>query len=170
MHHQATTTLARLRWPLYLAAIGLIVIPLLDFVTSVLPLEPYDIKWRFGSVALLSGFLFTPLLAIMLIMAVAAMADDRVMQRAASILNLLLVLALVVLLGLFALDALQLRNLVPDGERLAFDMSAVRAAVKYGFMVVTLLLLGIAGFRASREPRATRARRESVPLVSASQA
>lgn len=166
MDQTSTATLQRLRWPLYLSAIGLIIIPLLDFVTSILPLQPYDIRWRFASVALLSGFLFTPLLAIMFLMVVSALAEDRTFQRVVGVLNLVLVVLLGALLVLFALDVLELRHGLPDAERVPFDMSALRATAKYGFMVVILLVLGIVGIRVSRAPRASRAsRREAVPLV-----
>jgi hypothetical protein len=137
-------TLPRLKWPLYLIAIGLIVIPFLDFATSILPLQPYDIRWRFATVALFSGFLFTPLLAITLIVLIASLTEDRVTQRVLSIFNLAFTVLLIVL------------------------MSAVRAFAKYVFTILVLLYLGIVGFKVSRVRRSSRDSRrgESTPLVS----
>ncbi|MEO8295119.1 MAG: hypothetical protein ABI613_06340 [Gemmatimonadota bacterium] len=166
MDLQPSETLARLRWPLYLIAFGLILIPLLDFVTSVLPLQPYDMRWRFATVALLSGFLLTPLLGMVLVCLVATFSEDRLMQRFVAVVNLLATITLVVLLVMYALDVVQLRNSINPDERRAFDMSSVRALAKYLFMIVALVWLGIAGFRVSRLRRSTRATRDMAPLVS----
>lgn len=155
----------RLKWPLYFIAIGLIVLPVLDFVTSILPFQPYEITWRFSAVALFSGFLFTPLLAIALIALVAALTEDRVMLRVLSIFNLVFTVLLVVLMVLYLLDVLQIRHdVVGDAEQLPFDMSAIRAFSKYIFTIFVLGYLGIAGFRASRDRRPRG--REATPLVS----
>ena len=71
-----------------------------------------------------------------------------------------------VLMVLFLLDVFQLRHdIVGDVERLPFDMSAIRAFVKYIFTIFVLGYPGIAGFRASKDRR-PRGRREETPLVS----
>ena len=62
--------------PLYFIAALLIATPLMDFATSVVPLRPGSLEWRFASVGLLSGFLLTPLLGLVIALAVAAYADD----------------------------------------------------------------------------------------------
>lgn len=160
------TTFSRLKWPLFLIAIGLIVIPFVDFATSILPLAPHDIQWRFSAVALFSGFLFTPLLAIALIALMAAWTEDRVSLRVLSIFNLVFVVLLIVLMVLFLLDVFELRHdIVGDVERLPFDMSTIRALVKYVFTIFVLGYAGMAGFRASRASK-PRGRREETPLVS----
>lgn len=158
-------TLPRLKWPLYVIALGLIAIPFLDFATSILPFEPYNLRWRFASVALFSGFLFTPLLAIALIAMMAALTEDRVTLRVLSICCLVFTLVLVILMVLYLLDVLQLRDGIGDEERLPYDMSAVRAFAKYVFTILVLALLGVAGFRASKVDRPRR-RGEQMPLVS----
>ncbi len=159
--------LPRLKWPLYLLAIVLIVSPLADFATSVLPLSPTDIKWRFATVALFSGFLFTPLLALALIVVVAALVEDRPAQRVVSVVSLVMVALLLVLLAAFLLDVLQLRQqTVGDDERLPFDLSVIRSLVRYGLTTCVLLWLGVATWRTSRRERSSRSSRGEVPLVS----
>jgi hypothetical protein len=160
--------LARLKWPIYFIAIGLTVIPLVDFGLSVLPVDAGNLRWRWSTLGLFTGFLFTPLFAIILVCFIAAQLEDRVTQRVLSILNLLAAVLLLGMLLLYALDTIQLRADLPETDRLPFYMSAVRALVKYGFTFVCFLWLGIAGFRASRVTRTSReARRgESTPLVS----
>ncbi|MEP7324689.1 MAG: hypothetical protein ABI836_01965 [Gemmatimonadota bacterium] len=154
-----------MKWPLYLIAIGLIVIPFVDFLTSILPLQPFDIKWRFSAVALFSGFLFTPLLAIALIALMSALAEDRVSLRVLSIFNLVFTVVLIILMVLYLLDVFQIRHeVVGTDERLPFDMSAIRAFVKYIFTIFVLAYTGIAGFRASKDRRPRG--RGTTPLVS----
>lgn len=161
-------TLPRFRWPLYLLAIGLIVIPFLDFATSILPLSPTDIRWRFTTTALFAGFLFTPLLAIGLVILLATLTGDRVVLRVLAIFNLVVATVLLGLLALFLLDVVQLRHdTVGELERQPFDMSALRALVKYGFTITVLTALGVIGFKVSRAKKSSRdSRRESMPLVS----
>ncbi|MEO8199579.1 MAG: hypothetical protein ABI679_03565 [Gemmatimonadota bacterium] len=163
MELEPSETLTRLRWPLYFIAFGLILLPLLDFVSSVLPLEPYNLRWRFGTVALFSGFLFTPILGMVLVCMVATFAEHRVMQRVVAVVNLIGTVLLIILMVLFALDVVQLRLEIGPQDKLAYDMSAIRATVKYLFTIVSLIWLGIAGFKVSRLRRS--ARREMAPLV-----
>jgi hypothetical protein len=160
--------LTRLRWPIYFIAMGLTVIPLVDFGTSVLPVDPGNLRWRWSTLGLFTGFLFTPLFAIILVCFIASQLEDRVTQRVVSILNLVAAPVVLGMLLLYGLDIIQLRADLPESDRLPFYMSAARALVKYGFAFICFLWLGIAGFRASRAVKSSReARRgEATPLVS----
>lgn len=159
MDQDSSAILTRLRWPLYFLAAGLILIPFLDFATSVLPIDLGNLRWRWSTVGLFSGFLFTPLFAIMLLCLTAALVQDRVTQRVISVFNLMMAVALLVLLVLFALDGVQLRHDLPETGRLPFDMSTVRALAKYCFFLPAFLWLGIQGFRVSKAPRSSRSSR-----------
>lgn len=160
--------LTRLRWPIYFIAIGLTVIPLVDFSLSILPIDVGNLRWRWPTLGLLTGFLFTPLFAIIIVCFVAAELEDRITQRVVAIFNLLAAVLLLGLLLTYALDVIQLRADLPENDRLPFYMSTVRALVKYGFGILACLWLGVAGFRASRAVRSTRESRrgEVAPLVS----
>ena len=167
MDEESSAILSRLRWPLYFLAAGLILIPFLDFATSILPIDKGSLRWRWSSVGLFSGFLFTPLFAIMLVCLIAALIQDRVAQRIVAIFNLLMTVGLIALVLLFAFDGIQLRNDVPVTDRLPFDMSTVRALAKYCFFIPAFLWLGIQGFRVSKAPRQSSrsSRREVAPLM-----
>jgi hypothetical protein len=136
--------------PLYLIALLLIGTPLMDFVSSVLPLRPGELQWRFASVGLLSGFLLTPLLGIVLALGVAIYADHARFIRLLSAFNVGVAVLFVIVLGAFALDILQLRSVVQAEAKAAFEAAAVKAVVKHGCFIVALGWLGIRGFRASR--------------------
>jgi len=170
MEPDSLDTLTILRWPVYFIAAGLIISPLFDFVTSVLPLQLWDMHWRFATVALFSGFLLTPLLGVVLISLVAALVGDRIIQRVLAVLCLTATVVLLGLMVLYALDVIQIRHNLPAGDRLPFDMATLRASVHYFFLMLALLFLGIAGVRASRARKSQRASRHGdvAPLFSGS--
>ena len=136
--------------PMYFVAFLLTATPVMDFVTSVLPMRTADIEWRFASVGLLSGFLLTPLLGVGLAVAVAQFAGHERFQRVVSLVNLSLTVVFVALLVAFLLDVLQLRSAVQAEAQEAFMSAAVKAVIKHVCFVVALGFLGWRGFRMSR--------------------
>lgn len=137
---------------LYLVAALLVVTPLMDVLTNVWPLAFGDLRWRYGAVGLLSGFLLTSLLGMALaVMTAVALRHRRVL----SVLFVLNVAAAVVLLaatGLFGLDVLQVRVTVPMENRGLFDVGAVKALFKHGTLMVSFAALGV-GARSSMSQR-----------------
>ena len=153
-------TLERLSKPFYFVALLLVLTPLADFITSVWPLQPGEIRWRFASVALLGGFLFTPLLGSAMAVLLSTTLEHRRAQRALSILNILVgVLLICSLIGL-AFDTLQLRKAVPPDAQTAFRTSALRAAFKHGTVALATLWLGLVGFKMASAAARDLARRE----------
>jgi chromate transport protein ChrA len=143
--------------PLYLVAILLVATPIMDFATSIIPLRPSDIEWRFASVGLLSGFLLTPLLGIALAMGVAQLAEHQRFQRVLAIVNLVATVLFAALLLFFLLDIFQLKSAVQPEAADAFGSAATKAVIKHCSFIVALGVLGWSGFRMSRwsipEPR-----------------
>lgn len=136
--------------PLYFVALLLVATPTIDFVTSVLPLRPSNIEWRFASVGLLSGFLLTPLLGIVVAMVTAAMAGRRRTQRALAIVNAVTCGLAIVILLMFLLDIVQLRSVVQAEAKASFEGAAVKAVLKHMSFVVATGWLARRGFQASR--------------------
>jgi len=143
--------------PLYLVAFLLVATPTMDFATSIIPMRPSDIEWRFASVGLLSGFLLTPLLGLALAMGVAQLAGHLRFQRVMSILSLTATVLCAALLLFFLLDIFQLKSAVQPEAADAFGSAATKAVIKHGSFIVALAVLGWSGFRMSRwsipEPR-----------------
>lgn len=153
----------------------LVAIPLGDFLLNIWPLRWADEQWRYGSVGLFSGFLLTPLLAVLIAGAVAVLAGHRRMARTLGILNLVVAALLLLTLAGFALDVLQIRRAVPDVKdaRWTFDVAAYKASAKYLLSVIALGWLGRAELRAAGEMRLDREARRAdsaVPLVFGKQA
>jgi hypothetical protein len=136
--------------PLYFIAVLLIATPMMDFATSVLPLRLESIEWRFATVGLLSGFLLTPLLGILIAIALAAYADHLRFLRVLSIVNGVGAVLFVALLIFFALDVIQLRSVVQEQAKAQFQAAAVKAVVKHATFILALGWLSVRGYRASR--------------------
>jgi hypothetical protein len=170
MSTDSQNAVAPLTSAFYMAGFVLVITPVIDFATSILPLRPFELQWRFATMGLLPGFLLTVLLGLVLVSLTAAVAGHRGAQRALAFINLLATLVLLAVAGLFVLDTLELRVQVPEGDRFAYDMSSYRALGKYLLMLLALLMLTIGGFRASRKPRFRRGSAEAIaPLVGTSQ-
>ncbi len=156
--------------PSYFFALLLVAVPLGDFLLNIWPLRWADEQWRYGSVGLFSGFLLTPLLAVLIAGAVSVFAGHRRAARMLGILNIIVAVLLVLTLAGFALDVLQIRRAVPDVKdaQWTFDVAAYKASAKYILTVIALAWLGRAELRAAKQMRLDReARRDdsAVPLV-----
>jgi hypothetical protein len=145
--------------PLYLIAFLLVATPLVDYTMNIAPFRFGDVGWRYGVVGLLSGFLLTPLLGCALAAAVASLARQPRMVVAVAALNVLGGGLLLVALLLFALDALQIRNITAPAQLDIFDKAVGRAMLKHLSTSAALLWLGIGGLRAGvTEPPAAAVR------------
>lgn len=136
--------------PLYFVALLLVATPTMDFVTSVLPFRLGSIEWRFASVGLLSGFLLTPLLGMVLAMGVAQMASHLRFQRVVAVVGLTVTVLFAALFVLFVLDIFQLQSVVQEEARDAFSSAAQKAAIKHLCFLVALGWLSYGAIRVSR--------------------
>jgi hypothetical protein len=150
--------------PLYLVAVLLLLTPLLDFFAGILPLRLGSMEWRFASVGLLSGFLLTPLLGVVLAMAAAHLGGHLRVQRVLAIANFFVVVFMIGLFGLFVLDILQLRSVVQPAAKSAFESAAMKAVLKHLSFDVALAWLAWRGIRMSRWRR-PEARRQPAAVV-----
>lgn len=139
----------RLAGPCYVIAALLVLLPATDFVSNVWPLQPGDFRWRFGMTGLLSGFLLTPLLGVVLAALVAAITDDRRTLRLTCVVAAAGAVLLVALVALFGLDVLQFRTEVPADRRGPFDFANIRATVKHLLAAASLGWLAMSGLRAT---------------------
>ena len=150
MSQTDSDVLKSLAWPTYFVAFLLVATPALDFLANVWPLRPGEVQWRYGSVALFTGFMLTPLFGVMFALGAATVLRHRLVLRVLSFVNVILAPLILVLIVLFALDVFQVRGTVPEEGRSMFDTGSAKAVVKYVTMAVALAWLGIAGIRATR--------------------
>lgn len=142
----------------YLLAACLIVLPLSDVSLGILPLDFASIRWRVGAIGLVTGAALLPVLGLFLAMAIAHLARHPVRQYLLATIAGLAGVALVVVLGFFVLDTLQLRNDVNPQRLKLYDRATIKGALSQVLLAVTLLWMAAGSLRASLAAR--RAERE----------
>ncbi|HEV8355781.1 MAG TPA: hypothetical protein VGQ17_03340 [Gemmatimonadales bacterium] len=152
------TRVQRLLGLLYLAGILLAADQIADLISTILanPVALDSIEWRFGAFGLAASRVSVFLVADVMLFTAAVARDDRNALRLLGVVNLIIALALVVGVGLFGLDALQLRRLVRSGASRRYDAASIRAAGVSLLGVVLLVWSGIMSFRSSRDSKGAR--------------
>ena len=131
----------------YFFLVFLCIWPLVDLAATAWPLRVGSLEWRYGFMGLMTSYLHTPILAFVLGMALAFFLGHRKTFRFLSILCLLAAVLLLIVLGLFPLDAIQLRGVQPAERLSAFQMGALVAELKNLTAFITLSLLAVGGWR-----------------------
>jgi hypothetical protein len=150
---------------LYLVSIMLIMIPCIDFISSIIPYLPGSTKWRFASGSLFAGFLLTPILGIALAMLVAGMMQHRGVLRLISIGTLISAFVLVAWAALLALDVVELRATTEADVKMAVIVSGARAILKDLFIAGTLGVISMACRRAANMMEPPRGEVPMAPIV-----
>lgn len=153
----------------YLLGALLVILPLFDLITQVLPLRFGEERWRFGVVGQLSSVLLVPLLGLLLILTIAAIAESPRIRRVIGSICGILALLLAILSVLFILDYFQVRTLVNPKAQHVVGVATATALCKTVVSIIMLVLLSRAGFAG---PRVVVARRvppvtepSSTPLI-----
>lgn len=144
----------QLAWPTYIVAFSLALLPMADQLMTILPVRIGEAKWRFGAFGLLSSSLLFPCIGFMLAVYAAGAFEHRRFQRVLGFIGLALAAVVLIGVGLFALDTLQVRSAVNVGMKTGYEIASVTAAVK-GLLGV-LLFAGFAN-AALRAPKPLRA-------------
>jgi hypothetical protein len=153
--------------PLSAVAFLLIASPAVDLIGAVVPARPAEVSWRFGVFGLFTNALVTPMLGIAIMQVVANLLEQRKTVRRIAIFNLILAIVLVLGLGLFILDYLQLRQAVTGSSRNAYDAAAIKAILVGVLELGVLAWLVVSGFQGvgGEAGGKKRRRRERVGLV-----
>jgi hypothetical protein len=155
-------------WGLYLFAVVLMSSPVIDLVTTVWPPRPADLSWRYGFFGLGAGYLHTPIIGLVLAMAVAHVEDHGGALRALGFLSLAVAVLLLPVLALWPMDFLQMRDLrAPEVQR-GVLIGGVIQEIKYVGACLVLGLLGVGCMQLAGSSRA--ARRAAPGIVSAAAA
>lgn len=128
--------------PLYVVALMIVVVPVVDFVLTVPPAEPSSIQWRFSAVGLLSDYTIMPVLGLALALVVSAVTRHVAMQRLLVIICLMVAVVLFALSSAFFLDMRRVRPTVTAEGLPAFNSAWTRAIIKNMLAAATLAYLG----------------------------
>jgi hypothetical protein len=144
--------------PAYAIAFLLILFPLLDTALSVFPPRFGEVAWRFGATGIFSRTLMTPLLGLLLAFAVALLREQRKMQRAIAIVSALAAVVVIGAMGMFVLDAVQMRVQVRPQAKTAFDVASLVALGRFTLGLLILVAFAISGWQASQRDATARVR------------
>ncbi|BAH38828.1 hypothetical membrane protein [Gemmatimonas aurantiaca T-27] len=143
-----------LRRVLFTAAILLLVVPAVQVGIQVWPLQLSNIQWRFTAANVLSGGMLLPsFLGMVLLLSLSRRLEQKGVQRTVGVLAIIFVLGLGASLGLFVLDALQLKTIVSTQMEAAFKNTAVRVGAVSSMFFVAFALVAWAAFSAPKSAK-----------------
>jgi len=147
---------------LYVVGAALILIPMFDAGTSVLPFRFDEARWRYGAVGLLSNSLLIPLAGVAMVFAVAHVLGHRPAQRILGIIAAISSVLCLVATVSFALDALQSQSGIKPELHLAFVVGSSTAAVKLLIGAAAFALFALSGLKRSSGDATKPAKRDQV--------
>ncbi len=152
---------------LYSVGLLLVLVPLVDLTLRSFPVQFGTLQWRFSTVGLLLGNYGTLILGVALIGFTAALLGDRGVLRIVGTGALIMAVVTIALLVLFALDAVQLRQLVAVAVKHQVGVSAIGAVATGLLGASAWFFVGRGAMTASRSGRvvASRNSRSAAPLV-----
>jgi hypothetical protein len=140
----------RLRVPGYLLLGFMALLPLLDFSISAGPARPAQVAWRFSTFGQFSSSAAAPLIALLLLYAIAfACTDRRVLYVTAALSAVYAVLLLGAALS-FPLDALEMRTRVPPAAQSRFMMASLAASIRLVAYAIGAVALTVSQARSAR--------------------
>jgi hypothetical protein len=154
-----------------LCALLLVAVPVVQVGVQLWPLQLRNLQWRFGAANALSNVLLLPFLGLALVTLLARMTASTGLARTVGAITALATLLLAASLGLFVLDAGELKAIVRDQAMPAFKSSTVRVGVVTAVFTMAYAVLAVVSFvrmpGSSRPtPRRSDSRREDPsPLI-----
>lgn len=122
------------------------------------PLRLGEVGWRFGAVGMFSTAVIGVLFGIVCTMGIAALLGHRRTFRTLAGLNLAMGVTVGIVLMLFLLDALQLRDSVNPEMKFGFDLSVMKAAVTLFLSVAIAFAVGLGGWLSARDGAKSRSK------------
>ena len=154
---------------LYLVAVLLVALPLVQGLMQIWPLQLTNIQWRFGAANALSGILLLPVMGLSLLLVMARGLGSTVLARMVGIVASLFTVSLLASLVVFGLDAQQLKTIVSSQMSAAFNVTTIRVGMLTVVFIVAYAFIALMGFMAlpgsaANRPAAKRAASAGVRL------
>ncbi|MGV3708267.1 MAG: hypothetical protein ACO1Q7_05455 [Gemmatimonas sp.] len=132
---------------LYLCAFLLFFMPYFQAFAGLWPIQLGNLQWRFQATGALSGILMLPFIGMSFGLVVARMTGNKTVSRVIGVVAAITTVTLVVAIGLFAMDALQLKKVVSDRASTAFNKAAFTASCTMLFSIIVFSILTFLSFR-----------------------
>lgn len=138
---------------IYLFGLALVLHAVIDLSTTVWPLRPSEITWRYGLLGLAAGYLQTPMLGLLLVAGTAMWTENHTLLRVVGLVMLGLGAILLPTAALFMLDVVQIRGLRADEMQDAVLYGGAFQTVKYLLAAVIFVLLGHGALKTAQTAR-----------------
>ena len=135
---------------LYTSAVLLIVVPFVQALSQIWPLQLANIQWRFFAANAMSSVLLLPFLGLVLLLVLARMVASRKLAMTVAIASALLTILLLVSLVLFVLDGLQLKAIITSAQLALFKNQFARVGLVTFIFVVCYAMLALASLKTPR--------------------
>jgi len=145
--------LARYSTAIYFLAVLMVLMPPLDIILSMPQYLPRVAMWRFGAIGLLSGAMLLPIAGLLLAGLTAAASGHRWMNRMVLVCTTLAGLLFLLVLVLFALDAIQVRRDTAPELLRRFDVAVLKTLIMQVTQTVAVVLVARSAWRAGRSIR-----------------
>ena len=150
----------------YLFGIALILHAVIDLSTTVWPFRVTEMTWRYGFLGLAAGYLQTPTLGLLLIAGTALWNGDHGVARGVGAVLMVGALALILAVGLFMLDVIQVRQLRAAEAQNAVLYGGLFQSVKYVLASLILATMGHGLLKTVKSAgRGASSRSERSPIV-----
>lgn len=140
---------------LYPLGAYLVALPAVDLAARAYPVAIHQVQWRFGLLGLAFTNIGTLLLGLLLIELAAVVRRNRWLLVVLAWLDGLGAAALLLGLGLYGLDTLQLRKAAGPAVKGLVVKAAITASIAGALAVLAMLGLGIGAWRVVRTARVT---------------
>ena len=134
----------------YFVAFATILLQIIEVVLRSLPAQIHSAPWRLSFIGNSSGIVLNLLMMVFVILTIASLSRDRTLALAMCGLSMSVALLYLVSTGVFALDALQMRNQVQMSVATQFDVTSGWTIVRQLVGVAGFSLLAIGGWRVYR--------------------
>lgn len=135
----------------YLFGIALVMTAAIDLFTTVWPMRPGEMAWRYGFFGLAAGYIQTPTLGLLLIAVASVWNADAGILRATGYTALVVAGVLLVSTAIFGLDVLSMRAIRPPESQAGVLYGGLFQEVKYVVGALALAMLGVGAVAMSRQ-------------------
>ena len=143
----------------------MIVMSTVDVLVRATPMRIHSPAWRLGAVGSGANVVGTPLLALFITLAIALLAEDRVVAYLVGAVSALFAVLCLAAVGIFALDALQMQGQVQPSLAQQYGLASVWLGIRLTIAILIFLVLALSAFRAARSVRRETARRGAAPAA-----
>lgn len=155
-----------LRLPGYLVMAMLMVFSIVEVGVRSAPFRLHSPAWRLEMIGGGAGAIGTVVLGLFVIYAIAMAADDRPTAYIVSSLSSLAAALCVIAIGVFALDAIQVKAQVQTSLAHGYDIGTVWVVVRIAIAAAILAVIAVSSIRAARNARREASPRTSGPRAS----